>query len=159
MNIQPQQVAAPVIWPQHVGLPAAQAAGPGGTVVQYSEQGYKAGGLTYCGFPRQLIAAGSTNVSVTIKVRRPFLPQLWLMPSTIYGLVINDFVIEGIGLFASPVSQGMPNELVSEVSNMPQIQWPTLDPSTNGEFTVSNPTADDLYFTGCFWGTNLLRAG
>jgi len=40
-------------------------------------------------------------------------------------------------------------ELVSEVGNMPQIQWPTL-PATGGAFIVSNPTGADIIFSGCF---------
>ena len=161
-----QGIGVPQIYPQQVGMPAAAMAAPGqqGQIVRYGEQSYKSGGLTYCGFPRVTVLAGAVNQEINIPVRRPFLPQLWYMPSTIFGLIINDFTVEGMGLFASPVATtaggiiGVPNVNVSEVSNMPQIQWPTLDPSTNGNFVVSNPTGGDLIFSGNFWGTNLIRA-
>lgn len=160
VQIMPQQVGQPVsIMPQQVGIPAAMAAPQAQqAAVQYSGAAYKAGGLTYCGFGRTVIPAGAVNQAVQINVRRPFLPQLVYMPSTVFGLQIDDFQVEGTGLFASALTQGMPNELISEVSNIEQIQWPTLDPSTGGAFLVSNPTLGDLIFSGAFWGTNLIRA-
>jgi len=158
--IMPQQVGAVQVWPQQVGIPQAQMVPQGQQQppVQYAQTGYKAGGLTLCGFPRVNVPAGTTNASVQINVRRPFLPQLLYMPSTFFGLQLVDFDVEGTGLFASVTTQSVPNELVSEVSNMPQIQWPTLEPATGGAFIVSNPTGADIIFSGCFWGTNLIRA-
>lgn len=160
VSITAQQVGAPQVYPQQVGMPNASVvpAGAVGAQVQYAPEGYKSGGLTYCGFPRVSIAAGATNISVPVNVRRPFLPQLWQMPSTAFGLQIHDFDVEGVGLFANPITSSVPQVLVSEVSQMPQIQWVTLDPSTNGSFIVSNPTGAVIVFEGAFWGTNLLRA-
>jgi len=160
-----QRIGIPQIYPSQVGMPAAQQT-PGngdGVIVRYNNQAYKSGGLTYSAFPVVTVPNGTTNLEINIPVRRPFLPQLWYMPSTTFGLIINDFTVEGMGLFASPVATtaggiiGVPNELVSEVSNMPQIQWPTIDPSTNGNFLVSNQSGADLIFSGAFWGTNLIR--
>lgn len=161
VSIIPQQVGQPVqIWPQQVGMPQAQMVQQSQQQppVQYNQTGYRMGGLTLCGFPRVTVPAGTLNASVQINVRRPFLPQLLYMPSTFFGLQLVDFDVEGTGLFASVTTQSVPNELVSEVSNMPQIQWPTLEPATGGAFIVSNPTGADIIFSGCFWGTNLIRA-
>jgi hypothetical protein len=137
---------------------AQQSDAPNDTIVSYTGAAYKSGGLTYCGFGRTIVPAGATNLAIQINVRRPFLPQLAYMPSTIFGLSIDDFQVEGQGLFANALTQGVANELLSEVSNLPQIQWITLDPSTGGAFIVSNPTANPLVFSGAFWGTNLIRA-
>ena len=148
-----------VLYPQQPGvgaLPAAAVPQLGQRPVDYTPAAYTAGGLTYCGLGRTLVPAGQ-SVQVHIDVRRPFLPQLFYMPSTIYGLQIDDFVVEGSGLFANPANQGIPNELVSEVSNIEQIQWMTLNPDTGGDFFVTNPTGAGLYFSGCFWGTNIIR--
>lgn len=162
LEIQPQQVGQQLrIQAQQpgVGLPAqmVQPSPNGPKVVSYEEAGYKSGGLTYCGFGTTTLSAGAVNFSVTIQVRRPFLPQLVYCPSTTFGFLVDDFNVEGMGLFANKPNQGMPNELLSEVSNIEQIQWPTLNPSTNGEFLLSNPTAAPLTFSGAFWGTNLTR--
>jgi hypothetical protein len=161
---QPGGVGQPVmIMPQQpggVGLPA-QMAQPGGQVqgdVSYLPAGYRSGGLTYCGFPRVVVPAGAVGQTIQVNVRRPFLPQLAYLPSTEFGLIIQDFDVEGTGLFANPANQGVPNETLSEVSNIEQIQWPTLDPSTGGAFLVSNPTIADIIFSGTFWGTNLIRS-
>lgn len=162
LAIDPQQVGQALrIMAQQpgVGLPAAMVSTEGGTrkVVSYKEAGYDSGGLTYCGFGITPLAAGAVNTPVTIVVRRPFLPQLVYCPSTTFGYLIDDFQVEGMGLFANNPNQGMPNELISEVSNIEQIQWPTLNPATNGQFLLSNPTGGILNFSGAFWGTNLVR--
>jgi len=162
LEINPQQVGQALrIMAQQpgVGVPAqmVQAGANGRKVVSYEDAGYSSGGLTYCGFGITALPAGVVNQQVTIVVRRPFLPQLVYCPSTTFGYLIDDFAVEGMGLFASNPNQGMPNELVSEVSNIEQIQWPTLNPSTNGQFLLSNPTGGILNFSGAFWGTNLVR--
>jgi hypothetical protein len=126
-------------------------------VVDYTGAAYNSGGLTYCGFGSTSVPAGSTGFQVHIDVRRPFLPQLLYMPSTRFGLQIVDFVVEGNGLFANPARQGVPNELVSEVSNIEQIQWITLNPDTGGDFFIDNPTGAAIIFSGAFWGTNVIR--
>lgn len=161
--IQPQQpgVGAVQIYPQQpgVGLPAALlGVDPASkAIVNYSEKGYGAGGATYAGFPRTTVAAGAT-VNINVSVRRPFLPQLLGMPSTVFGLELVDALVQGVGLFANDSSGGVPNEMVSEVSNFPQIQWPTLDTNIPLTFVVRNPTGAPLVFSGTFWGTNLIPA-
>lgn len=160
--IQRQQpfgsVGQVAIYPQQVGsLPAQAVPNLGQAAVNYTQAAYNSGGLTYCGFGRTLVPAGATGQRIHLNVRRPFLPQQLWMPSTIYGIKIVDFIVEGNGLFANPGGQGVPNELFSEVSNMNQIEWLTLNPDTGGDFLVDNPTLGDLWFEGGFWGTNVIR--
>lgn len=155
VSIVPQQVGAISIVPQQVGLPVMAAEG-GGRVVKIEERGYMSGGLTYCGLPRQSIPAASTDQRVNVNVRRPFVPQMLFQPSTVVGLDIAEFGTQGIGLFASDQPQAVPQECVSEVSRMPQIQWPTLDTNRPGFFLVNNPTGAPVLFRGVFWGTNLI---
>lgn len=138
------------------GPPAQQVPNLGQAPVDYSVAPYGNGGLTYMGFGLTSVAAGAT-ANIHIDVRRPFLPQLLYMPSTVIGLQLIDFQVEGNGLFANPPDQGIPCELVSEVSNIQQIQWMTLNPDTGGTFIIYNPTANALNFSGAFWGTNIQR--
>jgi len=138
------------------GPPAVQVPNLGTPPVDYSSSPYTNGGLTYLGFGLTEVAAGAT-VSVHIDARRPFLPQLLYCPSTVIGLQLVDFQVEGNGLFANPADQGIPIELVSEVSNIQQIQWMTINPDTGGTFVIRNPTANSLNFSGAFWGTNIQR--
>jgi hypothetical protein len=159
MAAQQQGMGQPMmIYPQQIGAqPALAVNNLHQRPVDYTQAAYQAGGLTLMGFPRTVIPAGSTGTQLQINVRRPFLPQSLWMPSTVFGLQLVDFIVEGIGLFANSGGQGVPNELLSEVSNMPQIQWMTLNPETGGQFVIANPTGGDLVFSGCFWGTNLQR--
>lgn len=138
-------------------LQAQQVASFGQQVVDYTGAAYTAGGLTMAGFGDTVIPANTRGNIVHIDVRRPFLPQSLWMPSTVVGLFLVDFQVEGVGLFANPGNQGVPCELVSEVSNMPQMQWITLNPDTGCNFVVDNPTNNPLVFSGCFWGTNIMR--
>jgi hypothetical protein len=156
--IAPQQVGYPyAIQPQYVGgPPAMQVANLGQPAVDYTSSPYTNGGLTYLGFGLTEVPAGQT-VNIHIDARRPFLPQLLYCPSTVIGLQLVDFQVEGNGLFANPPSQGIPIELVSEVSNIQQIQWMTINPDTGGTFVIRNPTGGALNFSGAFWGTNIQR--
>jgi hypothetical protein len=158
--IAAQQVGQPIaLYPQQVGtLPAQAVQNFGQRPIEYTQAPYEQGGLTYLGFGTKIIPAGATGFQVHIDTRRPFLPQQYWMPSTTFGLQIVDFVVEGKGAFANPAGQGVPNELISEVSNMPQIQWMTLNPDTGGDFFIDNPTAGPLAFSGAFWGVNVTRS-
>ncbi len=155
ISIVPQQVGAVSIVPQQVGLPVKMATGDG-RAVAVEERGYLSGGLTFCGLPRVNVANGATDQRITVNVRRPFVPQLLQMPSTTTGLDLVEFGTQGIGLFASDSPQVMPQECVSEVSRMPQIQWPTLDTNRPGFFLVNNASGAAVLFRGVFWGTNLI---
>jgi hypothetical protein len=158
VSIQPQQVGSVSIQPQQIGMPAAAANGGQQRIVSYNQASYNAGGLTLCQLPKVTIPDGTTMMAIHLNVRRPFLPQSLYMPSTVYGLDINDFEVEGLGLFAGAKGTGVPNELLSEVSNLEQIQWPTINPDTGADFIVSNNSGGPLVFSGAFWGTNVLRA-
>lgn len=137
-----------------VGLPAVQGQPQQGQV-GYSQAAYDQGGLSWLGFGQTAIGAGATNIVVPVATLRPFTPQLVYHPSTVIGLLINQVQLEGTNLFANTL--GIPIELWSEVSNAPQIQWPTLDTSTGIQFVVSNPTGAALNFSGGFWGTQVRR--
>lgn len=167
-NVQPQQpgVGAALnvtrMQPGHaggmygpgVGVPASPGMVQAGKV-NYDQASYDAGGLSWLGFGQTSIAAGVTNQVVPITTQRPFTPQLVYHPSTVFGLLINQVQLEGTNLFANTL--GIPIELWSEVSNAPQIQWPTLDTATGINFVVSNPTGGALNFSGGFWGTQIRR--
>lgn len=162
--IQPQYpgggrpgVGVPGIQPYYpgVGIPvaaveSAQAQQP----VQYSDPQYVAGDVTYLGFNATTIAAAAT-ATVTVSTQRPFKPQKMGCPSTTIGLLITQVTISGTNLLSNAL--GIPVELFSEVSTFPQINWPTLDTATGVDFTVRNPTAGDLVFSGAFYGTQLRR--
>lgn len=155
--IQPMQPGGYNPRGQVGSLPVAQVSSLGQQVVDYTGAAYTAGGLTVSGFGDTVVPANTRGFRVHIDVRRPFLPQSIWMPSTVVGLYLVDFQVEGVGLFANPGGQGIPCELVSEVSNMPQMQWITLNPDTGGEFVIDNPTLNPLVFSGGFWGTNIMR--
>ncbi len=140
--------------PGGVGLPAApgQIANP---QVDYNPAAYNRGGLSWLGFGRTEVLDGAVNQEIEIDTERPFTPQLCYNPSTVFGLLVNAITLEGTNLFSN--TAGVPIELFSEVSNAPQIQWPTLDPSTGLKFVVSNPSGGDLFFSGGFWGTQIRR--
>lgn len=155
LDVQAQQIGSALnVQRQQIGLPAAAGQVNAGQV-QYSQAAYDQGGLSWLGFGQTVIAAGATNIVVPITTQRPFTPQLVYHPSTVIGLLINQVQLEGTNLFANVL--GIPIELWSEVSNAPQIQWPTLDTSTGIQFVVSNPTGAPLNFSGGFWGTQVRR--
>ena len=168
LNVQPQQPGVGAALqvarqqPGHAGGmygpgvgAIAQAAPVPQATVRYDAAAYDQGGLSWLGFGATNVPAGAVNQEIPITTLRPFTPQLVYHPSTVFGLLINQVQLEGTNLFANTL--GVPIELWSEVSNAPQIQWPTLDTSTGIQFVVSNPTAGDLSFSGGFWGTQVRR--
>jgi len=44
---------------------------------------------------------------------------------------------------------------IETASERGQILFPTIDPSTGVVFVIANPTADDLVFSGSFYGTQV----
>jgi len=148
LSVAPQQIGAPVQYVQ----PQQQAGRP---AIQVSPADYTDGGLTYLGFGSTNIAAGATNVNVPISTDRPFTPQHLRNPSTNFGLLINQILLEGTNLFANQA--GVPIELFSEVATAQQMPWPTLDTSTGITFVLSNPSAGIIPFQGGFYGTQVRR--
>lgn len=98
-----------------------------------------------------VLAAGALNQIITFLPDRPISPVRWLMPSTIFGLFINQIKIGGTTLL--PSDNGIPVEFFSEVSTAPNIDWITINTTPGVQFTVSNPSGADLLFTGAFYGT------
>lgn len=163
LSVAPQYVSAPVaVAPQYpwqhqqIGAPVQYSPQPTGQpAVDVSQAAYTDGGLTYLGFGSTNIAAGATNVNVPIATDRPFTPQHLRNPSTNFGLLINQILLEGTNLFANQA--GVPIELFSEVATAQQMPWPTLDTSTGITFVVSNPTGGIIAFQGGFYGTQVRR--
>lgn len=158
-NVYPQYVGAVSVQPMYpgrgrVGAPAEMlAAGPGQAPVQYNEQLYNAGDVTWFGLGSTSILAGAQGQTVTVRPKRPFTPQQLYCPSNVQGLLITQVSIGGTNIFAG--TDGVPIELLSEVSNVPMILWPSIDPSTGVEFTIANPTAGALVFRGALYGTQV----
>lgn len=140
-----------------VGVPAvaAQSADPSGAAVQYSQMAYVAGDVTYLGFGSTTIPAGSVGTAVDVSTNRPFTPQKMGCPSTVLGLLITQVNVSGTNILSN--AQGVPIELLSEVSTFPQVLWPPLDTATGVQFVVANPTTGDLTFSGAFYGTQVRR--
>lgn len=142
--------------PMYVGVPAVPAGpDPSGQQVQYSPPTYVAGDVTYLGFGATSIPALSVGTPVNVSTNRPFTPQKMGCPSTVLGLLITQINISGTNLLAN--DQGVPIELLSEVSTFPQVLWPTLDTATGVQFVVANPTGGALVFAGAFYGTQVRR--
>lgn len=150
-------VPSPQAYYPGVGLPAvaAQSADPNGAAVQYSQMQYVAGDVTYLGFGTTSIPAGSVGTAVDVSTNRPFTPQKMGCPSTVLGLLITQVNVSGTNILSN--AQGVPIELLSEVSTFPQVLWPSLDTATGVQFVVANPTAGALNFTGAFYGTQVRR--
>lgn len=158
LAVQPQYISAPLnVQPQRIGAPVQylQQAQQMYNPVDVSPASYKDGGLTYLGFGSTNIAAGATNVNIPVATDRPFTPQHLRNPSTNFGLLINQILLEGTNLFANQA--GVPIELFSEVATAQQMPWPTLDTSTGITFVVSNPTGGIIAFQGGFYGTQVRR--
>lgn len=157
LSVEPQMVGAPLmVQPQMVGAPVQYTEQRSfGNPIDVSPEAYVDGGLTYLGFGSLNIAAGAVNTNVPITTERPFTPQHLRLPSTNFGLLINQVSLEGTNLFAN--SAGVPVELFSEVATVQQIRWPTLDTSTGLTFVVSNPTGGIIPFQGGFYGTQVRR--
>lgn len=120
--------------------------------VGYSPTVYHVGDVSYMGFGQTAIAAGD-EVDISIKPVRPFQPQSQYFPSTVQGLLIKNASIGGTQMFAT--NDGIPIELFSEVSTVPQLLWPTLTPSVGIIYTVVNPTTASLNFEGMLYGTQV----
>lgn len=153
-NIQPRYVGDPNIQPRYVGAPL-QKVDQNGNPIQYSEQEFLAGNVTWFGLGATVIPANSTGTVVDIKPQRPITPQSFRIPSTTQGMLVGQVSIAGTNIFAGQA--GTPQEFFSEVSTAPQLEFPTIDTSTGVQITMLNPTAADIRFTGGFYGTALRR--
>ena len=119
-NIQPRYVGDPNIVPRypggHVGAPLTKV-DQYGNPIQYSEQEYLAGNVTWFGLGIVACPAGSiaihTSTVVDVKPQRPMTPQSFRMPSTTSGLLISQISIAGTNIFAGQA--GTPQEFFSEV--------------------------------------------
>jgi hypothetical protein len=157
VNVRPQYVGATSVRPYYpggrVGAPAAMEQGFAQPTMQYSPQQYVAGDVTDFGIGRTTIPAGSTGTTFTIRPPRPFCPQMFICKSTVQDLLVKSISIAGTNILCG--EDGVPVERFSEVSQAPQILFPTIDPSTGVTFTVSNPTLGDLVFSGSFYGSQV----
>jgi hypothetical protein len=154
-NIHPNYIGDPNIHPQYIGAPIAEAQAPHMGPITYSESAYVAGDVTWFGFGITSILAGATGQVVSIKPLRPITPQKIFCPSTNQGLLLGQASVGGTNIFANQA--GVPIELFSEVSTAPQIRWPTIDTAVGIDFTLINPTAGAIPFTGAMYGTALRR--
>lgn len=123
--------------------------------VTYSDTEYVSGDVTWFGFGITSILAGAAGQIVSIKPLRPITPQKIFAPSTNQGLLLGQASVGGTNIFANQA--GVPIELFSEVSTAPQIRWPTIDTAVGIDFTLINPTAGAIPFTGAMYGTALRR--
>jgi hypothetical protein len=154
-SIHPQYIGDPTIHPNYIGAPIQQA--PSGQMgpVTYSDTEYVSGDVTWFGFGITSILAGAAGQIVSIKPLRPITPQKIFAPSTNQGLLLGQASVGGTNIFANQA--GVPIELFSEVSTAPQIRWPTIDTAVGIDFTLINPTAGAIPFTGAMYGTALRR--
>lgn len=152
--------AGAAIQPQYVGAPVQPVTQIVEQPVKIAPTEYVAADNSYFGIGfnpaltsagGNLLAAGSLNQVITFLPNRPISPIRWLMPSTIFGLFLNQITIGGTPLL--PTDNGIPVEFFSEVSTAPNIDWITINTTPGVQFTVSNPSAGDLLFTGAFYGT------
>lgn len=153
-NIRPRYVGDPNINPRYVGAPLAKV-DAAGNPIEYSEQEYLAGNVTWFGLGATNIPAGSLGTVVDIKPQRPITPQSFRIPSTTQGMLVSQVSIAGTNIFAGQA--GTPQEFFSEVSTAPQLEFPTIDTSTGVQITMLNPTGAPILFTGGFYGTALRR--
>lgn len=153
-EVAPRYVGSAEVQPRYVGAPAVATVAPQ-KPVSYSGLTYTAGELSYFGMGSINIPANSVTTTDPLLPQRPITPQRLGCPSTVQGLLINAASIGGINLFASQL--GIPIEMFSEVSTFPQMDWPTLEPSTGIAWTVTNPTGTDLAFKPTFYGTQVRR--
>jgi len=154
-NIHPQYIGDPNIHPQYIGAPIQQADAPSLGPITYSESAYVAGDVTWFGFGITSILAAASGQVVSIKPLRPITPQKIFCPSTNQGLLLGQASVGGTNIFANQA--GVPIELFSEVSTAPQIRWPTIDTAVGIDFTLINPTAGAIPFTGAMYGTAMRR--
>lgn len=154
-NIHPSYIGDPNVHPQYIGAPIAQQAQGAMGPITYDETAYVAGDVTWFGFGITSILANAQGQVVSIKPLRPITPQKIFAPSTNQGLLLGQASVGGTNIFANQA--GVPIELFSEVSTAPQIRWPTIDTSVGIDFTLINPTAAAIPFTGAMYGTALRR--
>ncbi len=147
-------VGDPNIQPRYVGEPLQQV-DTHGNPIQYSQQQYVDGNVTWFGLGTTVIPAGSNGTIVDKKPLRPMTPQSFRIPSTSQGLLVSQISIAGTNIFAG--TEGTPQEFFSEVSTAPQLVFPTIDTSTGVQVTMINPTGADITFKGGFYGTALRR--
>lgn len=152
VNVQPRYVGGVAVRPRYVGAPAQMVEALGEQPVEYSQQAYVDGNLSFMGFGQTVIGAGLT-VPVQFNPVRPITPQKLFCPSTVVGLLILTASIGGTNLFAD--SNGVPIEIFSEVSTSKPLDWITITPSVGLVFSVFNPTATDLVFSGGIYGTSV----
>lgn len=152
MQVHPQYVGGLAVRPENVGAPVQAVPGLNESPVQYSPQAYVGGNLSFFGFGITPIGAGAT-VEVEVKPVRPIHPQKLFCPSTVVGLLINSLSIGGTNMFAGVT--GVPIEIFSEVSTSKPLDLITLTPAVGLVFTVFNPTAVVLNFTGGIYGTSV----
>jgi hypothetical protein len=151
----PGRVGAMNVAPRYVGAPAQAVQSQAQQPILYSPDAYTAGDVTWYGLGQTIIVAGAVAQPVFSAPIKPFVPQKLLCVSTVVGLLITAVDVGGTNLWASAL--GVPIELFSEVSTAPQIDWPTLDPANGITFTVANPTAANLVFSGAMYGTAIRR--
>jgi hypothetical protein len=141
-----------------MGAPVAMVDQPaaGAPPVQYTQQTYIAGDVSWFGFGHTTIPAASVGTVVPLTPKRPLAPQKLFCPSNTQNLELLSADIAGTNLFAAGL--GVPIEMFSEVSTAPQISWPTIDTNTGIDFTVANTiSAGDKQFRGAFYCTALRR--
>ena len=159
MPVYPGQraVGSPNVMPYYpgVGAPAEAIAQTSNQAVQYSQPQYFAGDVTYLGFGATTIPALSVGTPVLVSTNRPFTPQKMGCPSTVIGLLILQVNVSGTNILSN--AQGVPIELLSEVSTFPQVLWPSLDTATGVQFVIGNPTTGALTFSGAFYGPQVRR--
>lgn len=158
-TIHPNYIGDPQIHPNYIGAPIQQAPNGANGPITYSETEYVSGDVTWFGFgitaiPAAVLGVPSTLI-VSIKPLRPITPQKIFAPSTNQGLLLGQASVGGTNIFANQA--GVPIELFSEVSTAPQIRWPTIDTAVGIDFTLINPTAGIVPFTGAMYGTALRR--
>ena len=154
-NIHPQYIGDPNIHPQYIGAPIQEAQQGQVGPITYSQPEYVSGDVTWFGFGITSILANAVGQVVSIKPLRPITPQKIFAPSTNQGLLLGQASVGGTNIFANQA--GVPIELFSEVSTAPQIRWPTIDTAVGIDFTLINPTAAAIPFTGAMYGTALRR--
>lgn len=161
-QINPYGVGGPQINPYganrglRVGAPAMEMQSNPQQPVTFQPQGYVAGGNNYMGLGQTIIPANTLSVPLNRKPIRSFQAIEMRFPSTVVGLMIDQFAIQGVQFFANAPGQGVPIELWSEVSRMLGFNAVTIQPETGCDFTISNPTGAPLVFQGCLWGTQLM---
>lgn len=150
-RVLPRRVGVSVA-PRRVGA-AAQMVQGGMNPVDYHATQYRVGENSLFPIGQTTITAGATGQRISFTPTRPFTPMGFYCTSTVQGLLIITAGIRGTNIFAS--DNGMPIEAFSEVSTLPQFDWPTLDPSTGIDLTVANPTGGDLLLSGGFYGVQV----